>query len=92
MIIEKIIVLCLICTAVLFKPIAMIGAAMLCAYVFFSEKLINKKQEDELKAEITKLNVALDKAILKSEEDVQKLKDAMISLKMERGITKMVRS
>ena len=92
MITEKLIVLALIVTGILFNPIAMAGAAMVISYVFFTEKIINKKQEDEFKAEIAKLNTALDKAIVKSEEDVQKLKDAMISLKMERGITKMVRS
>jgi hypothetical protein len=91
--IEKSLFLGLTLIGIFYNPLALIPTAMVFIYILANEHSLNKKNEQKIikiiEEEIAKITTSLEN----KESDIQKVKDSIIGLKLERGITaKMVRN
>lgn len=92
MIAEKLLFLALVAVSIKVAPIAMIGAIVIAAYVFFKESKIQKQELEDVYKAIAHIESIIKSNKAESDDLSQKLKDSIISLKMDRGINKMTRS
>ena len=90
--IEKLIFLALVGMGVSTNSIALIPAGMIILYIFFKEKQMNDQELSSIHKELEKLKAVILQQEDNSKVEIQKLKDSVISLKMDKGINKMVRS
>jgi hypothetical protein len=90
--IEKLIFLVLVSMGVYNNPIALVPAGMMILYIFFKEKQMNDQELNSVHKELEKLKLVIMQQEENSKVEIQKLKDSVISLKMDKGINKMVRS
>lgn len=90
--IEKLIFLALVGMGVSTNSIALIPAGMIILYIFFKEKQMNDQELSSIHKELEKLKTVILQQEDNSKVEIQKLKDSVISLKMDKGINKMVRS
>jgi hypothetical protein len=86
---EKSLFLLLTLVGVFHQPLALIPAGMVFIYILSVEHSIHKKNYESLLKHIDEKVLKLDESINETDNNLQKVKDSIIALKMERGIASM---
>jgi hypothetical protein len=84
---EKLLFLGLTLVGVFHNPLALIPAGMVFIYVLANEHSINKKNHDSLKKHIDEEIFKLEESFNNTTVDIQRVKDSIIGLKLERGLS-----
>ena len=91
MIIEKILFLILVFVGLTHNQAALVPSGMLFVYICVSEFLTSKKDKEALRKYIDDEISKLGKSIDETDNDIQKLNNSIVSLKMDKGIKSISR-
>ena len=83
---EKVLFLALAILGFTLKPLALIPASIIAAYIFFKEKQFNDSDFDNLSKQIKIKKKEVDSKSTENADMFQKLKDSIVSLKMSNNI------
>ena len=86
---EKGLFLLLTLVGIFHQPLALIPAGMVFVYILSVEHSIHKKNYDSLLKHIDQEILKLNESASETDNNIQKVKDSIIALKMERGIASM---
>ena len=85
--IEKILFLILTLIGIFYNPLSIIAAGMVFIYILASEHSLNKKNKSDVLTHVNNELNKLQNSINVNEENIQRVKDSIIGLKLERGLS-----
>lgn len=90
--VEKCLFLVFCSLGIIFKPVSLVASFFILIYILLKELKASKDDCDELKKLIAVLEQKHVDDSTHTSSEIQKIKDSIISLKMNHGINKITRS
>lgn len=87
---EKLLFLSLAILGFTVKPLALIPSSIIAAYIFYKERQLNDDDFNKLSSQIELLKKDLDTKTTENSENLQRIKDSIVSLKMTNNIKSRV--